>query len=172
MSRNYLLVPVLAAILLVAVATIPSLDQTADAASEKTMKKNKQGYSGDKEHSEKHNTILIHIKSGDPNDEFQMHSAQMGVEHAKSFLDQKKKVVVLLDVNGVNLIDQKHPEEVSYLYDTLEAFVRGGGRIIACEHCLMMNEIDSPMKGVELDSHPKMSKLVKVLDSTRIVLDY
>lgn len=164
MNRNYLLAPALAVILLVAVATIPSLEQSADAASEK-MKKG----SG---HSEKHNTILIHIKSGDPNDEFQMHSAQMGVEHAKAFLDAKKKVVVLLDVNGVNLIDQNHPEELSYLYDTLEAFVKGGGRIIACEHCLMMNEIDSPMKGVELDSHPKMSKLVKVLDSSRIVLDY
>jgi predicted peroxiredoxin len=165
MNRNHLLAPALAVILLVAVATIPSLMQTADAASEK-MKKHGSG------HTEKHNTILIHIKSGDPSDEFQLHSAQMGVEHAKAFLDAKKKVVVFLDVNGVRLIDQSHPEELSYLYDTLEAFVSGGGRIIACEHCLMMNEIDSPMKGVELDSHPKMSKLVKVLDSSRIVLDY
>lgn len=166
MNRNYLLASTLAIILLVAVAAVPSLTQTVDAASEKGMKKSGQG------HSEKHNTILIHIKSGDPNDEFQMHSAQMGVEHAKAFIDAKKKVIVFLDVNGVNLIDQNHPEEISYLYDTLQAFVDNGGRIIACEHCLMMNEIDSPMKGVELDSHPKMPKLVKALDNSRVVLDY
>ena len=96
----------------------------------------------------------------------------MGVEHAKSFLDAKKKVVVFLDVNGVKLIDQKHPEELSYLYETLKEFQKKGGRIIACEHYLMMNEIDSSMSGVELDSHPKMSKLQKILDSSRIVLDY
>jgi hypothetical protein len=81
-------------------------------------------------------------------------------------------VVVFLDVNGVNLIDQNRPDELKYHYDTLQSFVKSGGKIIACQHCIEMNEIDAVMKGVTVDPHPKMPALQKALESARVVLDY
>jgi len=137
--------------------TIPTF-QAADAASTKK--------------SSTQSIYLVHIKSGDPEDHFQMHSAQMGVEHAAAFKKAGKQVVIFLDVNGVNLIDDNHPEELNFHYDTIKSFIKSGGKVIACEHCLMMNEIDAPMKGVTLDKHPTMPALQKALESARVVLDY
>lgn len=153
MNKQYS-VPIIAAILLVAITTIPTL-QTANATTASSQ-----------------NTYVIHIKSGDPEDHFQMHSAQMGVEHALAFKKAGKQVVVFLDVNGVKLIDNNHPEELGYHYDTLKSFLKTGGKIIACQHCLEMNEIDSPLKGVTVDKHPTMPTLQKALESARVVLDY
>lgn len=101
-----------------------------------------------------------------------MHSAQMGVEHALAFKKAGKQVVVFLDVNGVKLIDNNHPEDLGYHYDTLKSFLKSGGKIIACQHCLEMNEINSPLKGVTLDKHPTMPALQKALESAKVVLDY
>jgi predicted peroxiredoxin len=153
MNKQYS-VPIIAAILLVAITTIPTL-QTANAATASSQ-----------------NTYVIHIKSGDPEDHFQIHSAQMGVEHALAFKKAGKQVVIFLDVNGVKLIDNNHPEELGYHYDTLKSFLKTGGKIIACQHCLEMNEIDSPLKGVTVDKHPTMPALQKALESARVVLDY
>lgn len=146
---------IIAAILLAAVVMIPAF-QTVNAATT----------------SGSQNTYIIHIKSGDPEDHFQMHSAQMGVEHALAFKKAGKQVVVFLDVNGVKLIDNDHPDELKYHYDTLKSFLKSGGKVIACQHCLEMNEIDSPLKGVTVDKHPTMPALQKALESARIVLDY
>jgi predicted peroxiredoxin len=96
----------------------------------------------------------------------------MGVEHALAFKKAGKQVVVFLDVNGVKLIDNNHPDELGYHYDTLKSFLKAGGKIIACQHCLEMNEIDSPLKGVTVDKHPTMPALQKALESARVVLDY
>lgn len=153
MNKQYS-VPIVAAILLAAIAVIPAL-QTASAATASPQ-----------------NTYVIHIKSGDPEDHFQMHSAQMGVEHALAFKKAGKQVVVFLDVNGVKLIDNNRPDELKYHYDTLKSFLKTGGKIIACQHCLEMNEIDSPLKGVTVDKHPTMPALQKALESARVVLDY
>lgn len=146
---------IIAAILLAAVVMIPAF-QTVNAATT----------------SGSQNTYIIHIKSGDPEDHFQMHSAQMGVEHALAFKKAGKQVVVFLDVNGVKLIDNDRPDELKYHYDTLKSFLKSGGKVIACQHCLEMNEIDSPLKGVTVDKHPTMPALQKALESARIVLDY
>lgn len=153
MNKQYS-VPIIAAVLLAAITIIPAF-QTASAATANPQ-----------------NIYVIHIKSGDPEDHFQTHSAQMGVEHALAFKKAGKQVVVFLDVNGVKLIDNNHPEELGYHYDTLKSFLKSGGKIIACQHCLEMNEIDSPLKGVTVDKHPTMPALQKALESARIVLDY
>lgn len=153
MNKQYS-VPIVAAILLAAITIVPTL-QTASAATASSQ-----------------NIYVIHIKSGDPDDHFQMHSAQMGVEHALAFKKAGKQVVVFLDVNGVKLIDNNHPEDLGYHYDTLKSFLKSGGKIIACQHCLEMNEINSPLKGVTLDKHPTMPALQKALESAKVVLDY
>ncbi|MEM3063973.1 MAG: hypothetical protein QW177_01210 [Candidatus Nitrosotenuis sp.] len=153
MNKQYS-VPIIAAILLAAITVIPTL-QAASAATTSTQ-----------------NIYVIHIKSGDPEDHFQLHSAQMGVEHALAFKKAGKQAVVFLDVNGVKLIDNNRPAELKYHYDTLNSFLKSGGKIIACQHCLEMNEIKSPLKGVTVDKHPTMPALQKALESARVVLDY
>jgi predicted peroxiredoxin len=153
MNKQYS-APIIAAILLAAITAIPTL-QTASAATASSQ-----------------NIYVIHIKSGDPEDHFQLHSAQMGVEHALAFKKAGKQVVVFLDVNGVKLIDNNRPNELKFHYDTLKSFLNAGGKIIACQHCLEMNEIDSPLKGVTVDKHPTMPALQKALESARVVLDY
>lgn len=153
MNKQYS-VPIITAILLAAITVIPTL-QTANAATASSQ-----------------NIYVIHIKSGDPEDHFQIHSAQMGVEHALAFKKAGKQVVVFLDVNGVKLIDNNRPNELKYHYNTLQSFLKMGGKIIACQHCLEMNEINSSLKGVTVDKHPTMPALQKALESAKVVLDY
>ncbi|MEM3007117.1 MAG: DsrE family protein [Candidatus Nitrosotenuis sp.] len=153
MNKQYS-VQIIAAILLATITAIPTF-QTANAATASSQ-----------------NIYVIHIKSGDPEDHFQIHSAQMGVEHALAFKKAGKQVVVFLDVNGVKLIDNNRPNELKYHYNTLQSFLKMGGKIIACQHCLEMNEINSSLKGVTVDKHPTMPALQKALESAKVVLDY
>jgi predicted peroxiredoxin len=153
MNKQYS-VPIIVAILLAAITIIPTL-QTANAATASSQ-----------------NIYVIHIKSGDPEDQFQIHSAQMGVEHALAFKNAGKQVVVFLDVNGVKLIDNDHPKKLDFHYDTLKSFLKSGGKIIACQHCLEMNQIKSPLKGITVDKHPTMPELQKALERARVILDY
>jgi predicted peroxiredoxin len=146
-------IPSIAAILL-AVILVPTL-HTADAAT-----------------SSSKDIYIVHIKSGDPTDDFQVHSAMMGVEHATAFKKAGKQVVIFLDVAGVKLVDQNRPDELKYHYDTLQSFVKSGGKVIACQHCIEMNDIDSVMKGVTIDKHPTMPALQKALESSKVILDY
>lgn len=145
------------AVLLVAIAAIPPLQQTASAATTKSTSQN---------------IYIIHIKSGDETDDFQVHSAMMGVEHAAAFQKAGKQVVVFLDVNGVRLVDVDHSKDLQYHYNTLQSFLKSGGKIIACQHCLEMNEVKSVMKGVTIDKHPTMPALQKALEKAKVVLDY
>jgi predicted peroxiredoxin len=157
MNKQYS-VPVIAAIMLIAIAAIPA-SQTASAATTTST-------------SSAQNIYVIHIRSGDENDDFQVHSAQMGVEHAMAFKKAGKQVVVYLDVNGVRLVDPDHAEKIHYLYVDLQSFIKSGGKVIVCQHCLGMNDIKIPMKGVTVDSHPNMPALQKALESAKVVLDY
>jgi len=155
MRKQQYSVPVLVAILLATIAAVPTL-QTANAATLTSSQ----------------NIYVIHIKSGDETDNFQIHSAQMGVEHALAFKKAGKQVVVFLDVNGVRLVDADHSEKLQYHYDTLQSFLKNGGKIIACQHCIEMNDVKTVMKGVTVDAHPNMPALQKALESARVVLDY
>lgn len=115
---------------------------------------------------------VVHIASGDDKSSYERHSALMGVQHAKAFQDSGKKVIIFLDVNGVKLVDDAHPKLLSPHYDILEQFIVDGGRIIACQHCLGMHDIEDMMDGVEVDNHPTMPKLQSIVRSASVVLDY
>ena len=115
---------------------------------------------------------VIHITSGDPDSQHERHSAMMGIQHAKAFQDAGKHVVVLLDVDGVRIADDDRPTALTVQYEALKAFINDGGRVIACEHCIGSFDVDNLLRGVEIDPHPYMPKLQRVLAEADIVLDY
>ena len=115
---------------------------------------------------------VIHITSGDPDSKHERHSSMMGIHHAKAFQDSGKDVVVFLDVDGVRIADDDHPTYLNVQYETLKQFVEDGGRVIACEHCVGSFEVENLLRGVEIDPHPYMPKIQKVLEEADVVLDY
>ena len=115
---------------------------------------------------------VVHITSGDPESQHERHSAMMGIQHAKAFQDAGKHVVVLLDVDGVRIADENRPAILTVQYEALKEFINDGGRVIACEHCVGSFAVDELLRGVEIDPHPYMPKLQRVLADAAVVLDY
>lgn len=115
---------------------------------------------------------VIHITSGDPDSQHQRHSAMMGIHHAKAFQDSGKNVIVFLDVDGVRIADEDRPTGLSVQHESLKEFVNNGGRVIACEHCVGSFAVDNLLRGVEIDPHPNMPKIQKILEEVDVVLDY
>jgi hypothetical protein len=118
--------------------------------------------------------VLVHISAGDGASSYEVHSAQMGVDHALSMLRNGKDVAILLDVNGVNLAAKNATGELQPISGMLETFLNEGGRVIACDHCVGMAgmTIQDLKPGVEIDTHPDMPKMQRIIDRGAVVLDY
>lgn len=114
---------------------------------------------------------VIHITNGDPESEHQRHSAMMGIQHANAFQDSGKNVVVFLDVDGVRIADEDRPQFLTVQHESLKEFLNKGGRVIACEHCIGSFDVDNLLRGVEVDPHPYMPKIQKILEDADVVLD-
>jgi sulfur relay (sulfurtransferase) complex TusBCD TusD component (DsrE family) len=118
--------------------------------------------------------ILIHITSGDSRDTHQVHSAMMGVEHAYAFQQAGKDVSIMLDVDGVRIAAKTVPTALQAINAELKLFLDTGGRVIACNHCIMDAGLtpEDMLPGVEIDSHPDMPRTQNVIDEGAVVLDY
>ncbi|ABX13173.1 DsrE family protein [Nitrosopumilus maritimus] len=140
-------IPVFAAVFLLAVTALPAQEQPADAYAR---------------------TVMVHITS-DEN-----HRVLMGVQHAKAMLDSGKNVAVLLDVDGVKAGVNQPDSNLSASNDLLQQFLADGGRVIACQHCVGMAgfSMSDMLPGVEIDSHPNMPKMQRLIDSGAVILDY
>ncbi|MEM3094402.1 MAG: DsrE family protein [Nitrososphaera sp.] len=118
--------------------------------------------------------VLVHITSGNAKDTHQVHAATMGVDHALAFLKSGKTVSIMLDVDGVKIAAKTVPDELKAINTELKSFLAEGGRVIACEHCIMVAGLTTSdmLPGVEIDSHPLMPRTQSILDSGAVVLDY
>ena len=160
-------IPVFAALFLVAVTAFPASEQQVDAVT--------GGISGIIPASvmmETEKTYVVHITTGNPNDSYERHAAMMGVQHAKAFQEAGKEVIIFLDVNSPTLADVQHSPQLSVGHDTLKAFIEDGGRVVACQHCIEMSGVEELLMGVEVDGHPQMPRLQKILSSADVILDY
>ena len=81
-------------------------------------------------HFEKGIPVLVHISAGDGASPYEVHSAQMGVDHALSILRNGKDVAILLDVNGVNIAAKNVTGELEPVSGSLQIFLDEGGRVI------------------------------------------
>ncbi|MGY5149705.1 MAG: hypothetical protein ACW9W3_06550 [Candidatus Nitrosopumilus sp. bin_68KS] len=115
---------------------------------------------------------VVHITSGNPDSQHERHSAMMGIQHAKAFQDAGKNVIVFLDVDGVRIADEDRPVALTVQHAALKEFLNGGGRVIACEHCVASFDVNNLVRGVEIDPHPYMPKIQKILSEVDVVLDY
>jgi predicted peroxiredoxin len=83
-------------------------------------------------------------------------------------------ILAFPNVNGVNLAAKNVTGELEPVSGLLEIFLDEGGRVIACDHCVSMagmtNEDLKP--GVEIDAHPDMPKMQRIIDQGAVVLDY
>jgi intracellular sulfur oxidation DsrE/DsrF family protein len=141
-----LAIPVFAAVFLVAMSAFPA-QQQVDAYTR---------------------TVMVHITSDDN------HRAMMGIEHATAMLASGKNVAVLLDVNGVKVGASNPSATLKATNEELQQFLASGGRVIACEHCISMAGLQNTdmLPGVEIDSHPNMPKMQRLIDEGATILDY
>lgn len=170
MQKNYkyaMTIPLFAAVFLIAMSAFPAAQHPVNAQmAGMAMSDSVTGHFG------KGQTILVHITSGDPSDTHQLHAALMGVQHAKAFQDSGKDVIIFLDVDGVRIADQNAAVQLKDQASILKDFLTSGGRVIACDHCVAMAGVKSLVPGVEIDSHPTMPRLQKILDGNPVTLDY
>ena len=160
-------IPVFAALFLVAVTALPASQQQVDAVT--------GGISGIIPASvitESEKNYVVHITTGDPNDNYERHAALMGIQHAKAFQDSGKEVIVFLDVSSPVLADVQHSPKLALGHDTLKTFIEDGGRVVACQHCIEMSGVKELLTGVEVDGHPQMPRLQKILSNADVILDY
>lgn len=141
-----LAIPVFAAVFLVAISAFPA-QQQVDAYTR---------------------TVMVHITSDDN------HRAMMGVEHAKAMLASGKNVAILLDVDGVKVGSSNPSATLKTTAEELQQFLASGGRVIACEHCISMAGMNPSdlLPGIEIDSHPEMPKMQRLIDEGATILDY
>lgn len=169
-------IPVFAAVLMGAISLFPAAQQQAQAQNNMAMSDHtamssttsgNPSWGGGK-------TVMVHITSGVPTDSHQVHSATMGVEHAIAFQNSGKNVVILLDVDGVRIAAQEPANELAAINEELKVFLEDGGRVVACDHCVMMAGLapEDILPGVEFDSHPSMPRMQKTLEEASVVLDY
>jgi hypothetical protein len=117
-------------------------------------------------------SVMIHISSGNPNNTHEINSAVRGLQNAQALHDAGNNVVVFLDVDGVRIADNNHPESLDTAYASLKSFLNDGGRVIACDLCEESIQVDDLLRGVEIDFVPVMPKLNRILMESDIVLDY
>lgn len=115
---------------------------------------------------------VIHITSGDPASQHEVHASMMGIQHAKAFQSAGKDVIVFLDVDGVRIADEDRSTALTVQHEALKEFLNNGDRVIACEHCIGSFDVDNLLRGVEVDPHPYMPKIQKILSEVDVVLDY
>ncbi len=98
----------------------------------------------------------------------------MGVDHSLTMLRDGKDVSILLDVNGVKIATKNVTGPLEPVSKTLQLFLNEGGRVIACDHCVKMAglTIENLLPGIEIDTHPEMPKMQKIIDQRPVVLDY
>lgn len=81
-------------------------------------------------------------------------------------------MIVFLDVDGVRIADEDRSTALTVQHEALKEFLNNGGRVIACEHCIGSFDVDNLLRGVEVDPHPYMPKIQKILSEVDVVLDY
>jgi sulfur relay (sulfurtransferase) complex TusBCD TusD component (DsrE family) len=118
--------------------------------------------------------VLVHITAGNDTSPYEVHSAQMGVDHALSMLRNGKDVAIILDANGVNIAAKNVTGQLQPISGMLEIFLNEGGRVIACDHCVSMAGLTNQdlKPGVEIDAHPEMPRMQRLIDQGAAILDY
>lgn len=110
------------------------------------------------------NELMINMTSDATED---AHSALMGLHFAEMALENGMDVSVFLNVDGVKLL-LPGARDIEFdgenLVDLLMKFKDNGGTVIACPHCMMINDVDKSKlpEGVVVSSPDFMSaKLMK-----------
>ena len=75
------------------------------------------------------------------------------------------------EIDGQNQ-DEDVPSNPTLQYEVLKQFLNDRGRAIVCEHCVGTYVVEDLLRGVEIDPHPYIPKIQKVLEKDDIVLDY
>ena len=117
--------------------------------------------------------VVVHIKSGNPNNFDEVHAANMAMSLATNLQNSGKNVTIFLDVNGVNLGLQQPSFILNGTATMLKNLITNGGSVIVCPHCLTEAGYgpEDLLKGVKVAS-PEDGTLGKVLGANVVVIDY
>jgi predicted peroxiredoxin len=115
--------------------------------------------------------LLVHIKSGTPNNYDEVHSARMAMDIATHMQKQGKNVSVFLDVNGVNIGVKNPTFTLNSTATMLKDLIDNGGKVYVCPDCLIQAKYSEGdlMAGVQL-ANPEI--MAKELSGNVIVIDY
>jgi len=113
----------------------------------------------------KSRTLVVHIATDDAS------AANMAVILANNMLEKKMAVVLFLDVKGVSMGVKNPPKNLEGVGTMVKTFLKGGGRVLVCQHCLGMAGFkeEDLLPSAELSQPERMSKL---LHEDPIVIDY
>jgi len=117
--------------------------------------------------------LVVHIKSGNPENKDDVHAAKMGLTLANHFQDTGRNVTVFLDVNGANLAANTPKSGLNETTPLLKQFIGNKGSVYVCSECLT-DAGYSPtdvLSGVVAVNQTD-GTMLKVLNNNAIVIDY
>jgi sulfur relay (sulfurtransferase) complex TusBCD TusD component (DsrE family) len=119
------------------------------------------------------NNLVVHVKSGNPENPDEINAANMGLTLANHFQDAGRNVTVFLDVNGVHLGVNSPPAGLENATASINEFITNGGSVIVCPMCLEAAGYSSndAITGA-IVANPEEGTMLSVLNNNAIVIDY
>jgi sulfur relay (sulfurtransferase) complex TusBCD TusD component (DsrE family) len=119
------------------------------------------------------NNLVVHIKSGNPENPDQVNAANMGLMLANHFQDAGRNVTAFVDVNGVHLAVNSPPAGLENATSLMQQFVTNGGSLHVCGPCLE-DAGYSPEDVISgaIVANPEDMTMLEVLNNNAIVIDY
>lgn len=117
--------------------------------------------------------VVVHISSGNPEDQYEVNAANMGLTLANHFQDAGRNVTAFLDVNAVHLAVNNPPAGLENATTSLNEFITNGGSVIVCPMCLEVAGY-SPEDVITgaIVANPEEGTMLPILNGNAIVIDY
>jgi sulfur relay (sulfurtransferase) complex TusBCD TusD component (DsrE family) len=119
------------------------------------------------------NNLVVHLKSGNPENPDEVNAANMGLMLANHFQDAGRNVTAFVDVNGVHLAVNSPPAGLENATSLMQQFVTNGGSLHVCGPCLEAAGYspEDVISGAVV-ANPQEMTMLEVLNNNAIVIDY
>jgi sulfur relay (sulfurtransferase) complex TusBCD TusD component (DsrE family) len=119
------------------------------------------------------NNLVVHIKSGNPENPDEVNAATMALMLANHFQDAGRNVTVFVDVNGVHLAVNSPTAGLENATSLMNQFTTNGGSVHVCGPCLEAAGYspEDVIRGAIVAS-PEEQSMLPVLNNNAIVIDY
>lgn len=105
--------------------------------------------------------IIVHLSRGDASIPAEIHPANMATKLGEFLQQQDRKIIVVLDVRGVNIALNNPDEKLIDTNTRLQKIIENGGRVLVCEGCLEKAGYSKEdiIHGAEIATPEKLSEI-------------